>query len=397
MKILLLVILLLNGYCLLAQSSNSIFNTGSNDLLQWTYSDYAKNKIKKVEAYSYKVKRNGRLEKDSLLLYRQEIDKDSNRVFGINSSTVIQSHGPMFLVWYKFETTYNNRGQIIREFDEPVNIEKKVEYGSLRYDVNKNETLYEYDKNNKLTKKTYTPIHNYYSISEYTKDTFHLLSIQKKIDEFFYNDNGLEISKYHTVDSSRYLPTKSYKKDSGSVTCSYCHSRYLNDDKTYNENGTLKVQTWYTTEGKIHTKKYYYYDSNNNLVKQVDSTGWYFTTILPYWESTTLFEYSDSGKVVTKINNTEARFGSSTKKVITKYNIKNQVVSECSIIDSTENCTNISYTYDRDNLTSEISVDSDGNRLETYFSYNLQGMLFEKKVIYKNKITQLTRYFYEYD
>lgn len=395
MKTVSILILLLTGHFVFGQSSNTLFYTGGNDLSQWTYPDYIKNDIKKIEAYSYKIKKNGKLTKDSLLLYRQEIDKGNNKIFGINCNTVIQSHGPTFLTWYKFETAYNDKGQVIKELDEPINIEKKVEYGSLRYDINKNETVYEYDNSKKLIKKTYIPIHNYYSISKYTKDTFHLLSIQKKIDEYFYNDNGLEISNYHTVDSSRYLPTKNYKKDSGSVTCSYCHSRYLNGDKTYNENGKLKIWTWYTTEGKIHTKKYYYHDSNNNLIKQVDSTGWYFTTILPYWESTTFYEYSDTGKVITKINNTEARFGSTTKKIITKYDIKNQVKSECSTKDSTENCTNFFYTYDKDKLTSVISVNNNNDKLETYFRYNLQGMLFEKKVIYNNKTTQLTRYYYD--
>jgi hypothetical protein len=372
MKTLSILILLLTSCCGFGQNSNTLFFTGSIESSQWTYADYIKNNVKKVEAYSYKIKNKGKITKDSLLLYRREIDKDSNKIFGINCNDLIQLHGPkFFLTGYKFETIYNNKGQVIMELDEPIDIEKKVEFGSVSYHINKNETLYEYDNNNKLIKKTYIPFNNYYDVSKYTKDTFHLLYIQKKIDEYVYNDKGLEIMNYETVDSSRYLPTKHYKPDSSSVTCSYCHSRYLNGDKTYNENGKLKVCTWYTTEGKIHTKKYYYYDDNNNLIKQVDSTGWYFTTILPYWESTTTYEYSDTGKIVTKINNTEARFGSATKQIVTKYDSKNQIVSECSANDSTEICTNYFYTYDKERLTSVTSVENNKNKLEKYFSYNL--------------------------
>ncbi|MEI9958971.1 MAG: hypothetical protein WDM90_22255 [Ferruginibacter sp.] len=340
-----------------------------------------------------KIKKNGKIANDSILLCRREINKDSNKVFGINYNSVMYIHGPSLLSWSKFERYYNDSGQIIKEFEEPINVKKKVKYGSLEYEINRDETFYEYNNKNKIAKKIYSPIHNFYSISKYTKDTFHLRSINAKIDEYFYNDQDLEISRYHTDDSSRYLPTN-YYKPSKAATCSYCHSRYLNQDETYYENGKLKVWTWYTSEGKIHSKKYFYYDGNSNLIKQVDSTGWYFETIPPYWESTTLYEYSDTGKVAIKTNNTETRFGSSIKKSITLYSSNGQVKSECSINDSTETCWKYFYKYEKNNLISIVSIDNDQNKLETYFLYDLKGFLIERKIIYKGRVTELTRFFY---
>lgn len=379
---------------ILGQSIILSLNTNVNDISNWTYGDYINNHIEKVTAYSYKISKNGKPKKDSSLLYSREITKDSNKIFGIISISFVQPHKPLSMSLFKFEEKYNNKNQVLREFTEPVNIVKKVEYGSTEYYITQEETLYEYDNSNRLIKKTYTPYNNYYSISKYTKDTFHLLSIQKKIDEYVYNEKGLEIFNYHSVDSMRYLPTERYKTDSNSVTCSYCHSRYLNQDKTYNENGKLKVWTWYNTDGRTHTKKYYYYDDNSNLIKQVDSTGWYFT--IPYLESTTFYEYSDTGKIVTKINNTEVRFGSTAKKIITKYNLNNQITSECSFTDSTESCSKYFYTYDKDKLKSITFIDNESNKSEIHFIYNTRGMLFEKKELLNNKLKRLTKYYYSF-
>lgn len=374
--------------------SNTIFSFSGDEFQGWTYQDFIKNNVKKIEAYSYQIKKNGKVSKDSLLLYRQVFDKDSSKVSGKKYNRVFQSHGPSYLTWYSFQTYYDKNGRVVIDIDSPLGIEKRKEYGSLRYNIYQNITTYKYDSLGNQTYDCFQYFDDYISISKYTKDTFHFRSVKAEIYETYYNEKGQKISRYFTRDSTRYLPTSSYKPDTGSVKCIYCDPRYLNDDYTYYENGKVRTWIWYTKEGKVHSKKYYYYDNIGNLIKQVDSTGWYFTTILPYWESTTIFEYSDSGKVVTNIYNTEARFGSSTNKIVTKFNSKNQITSECSIRNSSETCTNYFYTYEKEKLTSEISVDNKNNKSETYFRYNLKGLLYESKVIYNNKITQLTRYYY---
>lgn len=389
------IILLLTSNLLFGQTSNTSFNFGGSEFQNFTYQDFIKNNIKKVEAYSYKTKNSGKVLKDSLLISRQEFDKDSNKIFGINCNRVYQSHGPTFLTWYSFQTFYNSKGLIVKDIDSPMSIEKKKEYGSLQYNIYQNISTYKYDSAGNQTYECNQHFDDYISISKFTKDTFQLRSVQAKIYQTYYNDKGQKDNCYYTSDSTRYLPTKSYKVDSTSVKCSYCHSRRLNDDYVYDESGNVKIWIWYTNENKIHSKKYYYYDSSERLIKQIDSTGWYFTTILPYWESTIFYEYSDTGKVVTKINNTEAKFSSSTKKIVTQYDIKGMIKSECYIDNSTQSCTKYLYSYEKDKLTSEITIRGYNNKIENYFIYNLRGFLLEKKVIYQNKITQLTRYYYE--
>jgi hypothetical protein len=396
LKLFLISIFILTTTYLFGQKSNTIFSFAGNEFQNWTYQDFLKSNIKKVEAYSYEIKKNGKISKDSLLIYTQELDKDSNKVFGKNCNRVFQSHGPSYLTWYSFKTYYDKNGLIIKDIESPNGNEKtKSQFGTLEWDIYQNISTYKYDSLGNLTYECNQHIDNSYTVYKHSKDTFHLCSVQAKIYEYNYNEKGQKISRYYTVDSTRYLPTDSYKVDSASVNCSYCHSKHLNDDYTYYESGKVKTWIWYTREGEIHSKKYYYYDNDNNLIKQVDSTGWYFTTIPPYWESTATHEYSDTGKTVTKIYNTEARFGGNTNRTVSKFNSKDQITSQCSVRDSSDECTNYFYTYDREKLTSIISIDNDKDKSETYFRYNLQGLLFEKKVIYQDKITQLTRYYYE--
>lgn len=376
--------------------SNTIFSSGVNEFQSWTYQDFLKSNIKKVEAYSYEIKKNGKVSKDSLLLYRQELDRDSNKVFGKNCSRVFQSHGPSYLTWYSFQTYYNKNGLIIKDIDSPDGVEKtKSQFGTFEWYIYQTISTYKYDSLGNLTYECFQDFDNSYTVYIHSKDTFHLCSAEAKIYECNYNEKGQKVSRYYTVDSTRYLPTSSYKTDTGSVKCMYCKPRCLSDDYTYYENGKVKTWIWYTSEGKVHSKKYYYYNNDNKLIKKVDSTGWYFTTIRPYWESTTTYEYSDTGKTEKIIYNTEARFGGYTRRTITNFNSRDQITSQCSVIDTSEECINYFYTYDREMLTSIISVENDKDKLETYFLYNLQGLLFEKKVIYQDKITQLTRYYYE--
>ena len=98
---------------------------------------------------------------------------------------------------------------------------------------------------------------------------------------------------------------------------------------------------------------------------------------------------------MTKIFNSQDRFGGNSNRNVTHYDTKGMIKSECSITDSTQSCTKYLYTYDNEKLTSEIFININNEKIETYFLYNLRGLLFEKKVIYQKKITQLTRYFYE--
>jgi hypothetical protein len=398
MKTVNIIIFLLTTSFVFGQRSNTIFNTGTNDFKEFSRQDFIDNNLTTVSAYSYSINKKGKLKKDSLKLYRQQFNISQNKLFGLNSSKVYQSHGPSFLTWYEFEIYYDKYGQVIKEISRPKNIEKKVEYGSTKYNIIADETDYEYDEMQREVKRTYKRIDHYYSISKYTKDTFHLHTIDRpKIDEYLYNSDNQKIKSFHTVDSTKYLRTESYNpdKDTNAVRCSYCHSRYLNVEWKYNTDKKLVEWISYTSENLIHTKRNYFYDDQQRLIKQIDSAGWYFKTIKPYWESTTTFQYSDTGKIVTKINNTKERFVSSTPKIVSVYDSDDKLIKQCTYSDSTESCTQYSFVYDKKKIVREEIFFDNGTISSTEFNYNDKGLLREERTLRNGKLTTLIRYYYE--
>lgn len=392
------IILILTTSFVFGQRSNTIFNSGTNEFQQFSRQDFIDKNITKVSAYSYTINKKGKEKKDSLLLYRRQFDITQNKLFGLNSSRVYQSHGSSFLTWYEFEIHFNFNGQVIKEISKPKNIEKKVEYGSTEYNIITDETDYEYDEMQREVKRTYKRINHYYSISKYTKDTLHLHTIDRpKIDEYLYNSDGQKIKWFHTVDSTKYLRTESYNpdKDSNAVRCSYCHPKYLNVEWKYNTDKKLVEWISYTSENLIHTKRNYFYDNQQRLIKQIDSAGWYFTTIKPYWESTTTFQYSDTGRIVTKINNTKERFVNSTPKIVFYYDNRDKLIKQCTLSDTSENCTQYIYAYDKNKIIKEEIIFDNGTISSTEFYYNESGLLREERTLRNSKLTTLIRYYYE--
>jgi len=376
---------------------NTVFNTGMNELKAFSIQEFIDNDFTTVSAYSYTINEKGKLKKDSLLLYRQECDIFQNRLFGTNSSIVYQTSGPSFRTWYEFETYFDDKGQVIKNIRTPKNIEKKVEFGATTYNEISNETEYEYDDLNRLLKETYRIIDHYYSISKYTKDTFHLHSIQSpKIYEYFYNSDNQTIRRYYTVDSTRYLKTKSYdpEKKSDAVRCSYCHSRHLNVEWKYNSDKQLIEWISYTRENKIHTKRNYFYDDKQRLATQIDSTGWYHTTKKPYWRLITTTQYSDTGKIVTKTYNIEEEINFS--QIVEYQDASGNVIKQCYVYsDNTEECATHSFFYDENKLVKKEDILLKGDIRTTEYYYNEKGFLIEESQKINQKLTQLIRYYYE--
>lgn len=398
MKTLKIIILLLSTSFVFGQRSNTIINTGTNEFQQFSRQDFIDKNLTKVSAYSYTINKKGKVKKDSLLLYRQQFDITLNRLFGLNCSRVYQSHGPSFLTWDEFETYFNNSGQVTKEISKPKNIEKKVEYGSTNYNIVTDETDYEYDEMQREVKRTYKRIDHDYSISKYTKDTFHLHTIVRpEIDEYYYNSNNQKIKWFHTVDSTKYLRTENYNpdKDSNAVSCYSCHSKYLNVEWIYNTDQTLAEWISYTRDNLIHTKRNYFYDEQQRLIKQIDSAGWYFKTIKPYWESITTFQYSDTGKIVTKINNSKERFVSSTPKIVSYYNNDDKLIKECSFSDTSESCIQYIFVFDKNRIIREKIIFENGMIGSTEFYYNDKGLFKEERTLSNGNLITLIKYFYE--
>jgi len=375
-----------------------MFNTGTNNLQQFSRQDFIDNNLTKVSIYSYSINKKGKLKNDSLLLFRQQFDITKNKLFGLNSSIIYQSHGPSSLTWDEFETYYDNNGQVIKEISRPLNIEKSVEFGSTKYDVITYETDYEYDSLQREIKKTYKKIDHYYSISKHTKDTFHLHIIERPdIDEYFYNSDNQKVQWFRTVDSTRYLKTENYnpEKDSNAVWCYYCHSRYLNVEWKYNADKKLTEWISYTSENFIHTKQNYFYDEQQRLIKQIDSTGWYFTTIRPYQESTTTIQYADTGKIVAKIYNPKERFAKAIPKINSYFDNNDRLIKQCEFFDTEENCTQHAFIYDKNKIIKEEIIFDDGTLSSTEFYYNEKGLIRENRIFRNGNLTTLIRYYYE--
>lgn len=366
--------------------------------LNWTYTDFKENDVKKVSSYSIPLRKNGKIKKrDSILLFGKEVDLNNNIVFGINSNLVIVTHVGSHLTWNRFKDYYNKNGLILKETSLPLEIKKEKEFGFIDYDENVSETIYEYDINENLKRKEYRTTNNHYSIYESSKDTTHLKSIYRpKIYEYFYNSDNQEFKQFHLVDSTRYLETKNYnpanKKDA--VTCSDCIPQYLNIEWKYDQQKRLVEWVSYTRKNELHTKRYYFYDNENRIKKQIDSTGWYIYK-KPYWKSTKTYEY-DLGKTTEIIvNNTESSFGSYYKREITVSDSNDNVISDCKLTNDKKECSDYSYKWEKGKLVERTTTNSDGQIFTEKLEYNNRNLLTEKSEYRNGKIIELIRYYYE--
>lgn len=386
MKTLLIYILTVLPIVTLGQRSNTIFSTGSNDFLNWTYSDYIKNGINKVECYSYEINNKGKVKKrDSTMLFRKQIEVDSNKIYGIDFDINYQSHGPTFITWHEFQEYYDIQGNLTKYVDRPHKIEKRKEYGDIVWDININETLLEYDDRNLLVKKTYNRIEHSYSVWKRYKDTTYYHSIEPKVYEYEYDLNGNELRNYFTRGKRIYLHPKDFNPSKDSTEIDY---RHLNGEKEYDNKGNLTKWIWYTSKNEIHSKKYYFYDEKNQLIKQVDSTGWYlqqYSEDEPSLQSIKTFEYTNNILFKTIESKGDWTYTS-------EFDEKGNLMNNClQIADTTDDCTKYKYVY-QNSLIEEIQTLPNQ---KTIFEYNDDGLLIEKRDYLNEKLTSLIKYYYE--
>ncbi len=391
MKTKLLILTLFLTNLLLGQNSNTVISFTGNGLVYFDYKDFVENAINSVEAYRFRINKRGKPKKDSTRLFVQVFNADSNRINGINCNLNYQSHGPAFLTRYRFQKQFDETGRIIKITEQPLDQNRRKEYGDICFEVNINEKYFYYNKKGLLSREVTNIIKNSYSISKYTKDTFHLRSIHPKIYDYKYDDMGREIENYFTDDSTRYLKTNIYTPDSNSVNCFYCDPRYLNGSKKYGQNGKLSRWTWYTSEGEIHTKKYYYYDDLDRIKRRVDSTGWYlmkYSDENPKLESITEYFYKDSTlwKVIKTIDQWQNE---------QEYNPEGELISNCFRNGSkNQGCSTYSYQYEGNKILKMTKTFSNGDILKVINSFNERGWLEEEKQFKNDKLISLVRYIY---
>ncbi len=387
------ILLLLTANLVFSQGNYAIHNFRTDEVYVAPRQFFIDNNITKTVAYSYTISRKGKIKKDSLLLHRKQFDISKNKLFGLNYTWYHQSHGSLFMGWYDFETYYDNDGQVIKETSTPRPFDrKKRRKEEVFYDIITHVTEYAYDSLKREIKSTYSGINRMYTIS--SKDTLLLLySIERpKIDDYFYNSDNQKIKWYHTVDSTRYFSTDGFspKIISKNTVCSYCQEKYLNSEWKYNLDKKLTEWVTYTDKNKIHTKHNYFYNDLQQLVKQIDSTGWYMGS--PHLESTTTFQYSSTGKIVTKINSPESH--GFNQKTISYFDNNDTLIKECTFSDTSEDCTENSFVYDQNKLIRKKTLFRNVT-LVTEFYYNEKELLTEHKAFRNGTLTRLIRYYYE--
>lgn len=388
MRLIITILSFITSIYLYGQNSNAVYQIPLNEPINWDYQDFIDNGIVRVQAFNYELTKDGKEKKDSTKLFDQKIDLDSHLVQGINCELNYTSHGKHYRTWYNFKTYYDQKGNMVRRTHQPISTVKKKEFGQLKWEVNIYETTYQYDERNLMTKEIDNHIKHSYSISEYTKDTSHFHTEHPNIYEYEYNQQGKEVKKYHTDDSTRYLSTKSYTSDTSSSKCFDCDPRYLDAEKEYDKHGNLTKWIWYTRKSRIHSKKYYFYNELNQLTKQIDSTGWYHSKTSetqPSLRSIKTFVYRNG----TPHKITEIR---GNKTSISEFDEKGNLVKNCSLVDDqTDNCTEYNYVYENELLMEIHSLPDQ----KTIFDYNDEGLLLETKEYEEDQLIVLLKYHYE--
>lgn len=369
---------------------HSIFSFSQNESLNQIHVDWENPKnfekyhVKKVTVYSKEIKKNGKIKKDSLLLAKYEYDKSKGIIKGINHDLVVVSHGGgSSLEFYSFENQYFSDSLIVkRETKEiPKVTEDKIVNNSFV-------ELYKYDEFNRLKfKKNYSE-ENEYELSK--KDTItHYRSVSyPKTKEYEYGSKNRVIKEYFTRDSSEYhINSYKDKKITSSKSCSYCEEKYLDQERKYDDDNLLEWTT-YTYKKEKHTKKNYFYDENQNLLNQIDSTGWYFGK--PSLSSIKEISYNDNLKIEiqTKYDD-DLYFKKETRKFV-----DNQLVYELLEAEYPEYNVETTYTYSESSIKTTTNRFKNGITIDEYL-FDEKGLLIEQKTYLNSILIEYKKYYYE--
>ena len=368
----------------------SIFSFSQNENLNQIYVDwenpknFEKYNVKKVTVYSKEIKKNEKIKRDSLLLAKYEYDKSKGIVKGINHDLVVVSHGRgNFLEFYSFENQYFSDSLIVkRETKEIPEVSKdKIVNNSFV-------ELYKYDKlNRRIFEKKYSE-ENEYRLSK--KDTTaHYRSISYPItEEYEYDSKNRLIKQYITRDSSEhYINLINYNRISTSKFCNYCNEKYLDQEWKYDKEKLLEW-TSFTYQKSKHSKRNYFYDENKNLVKQIDSTRFYFVN--PSLSSIKEIRYDDNIKIEIQTNfNDDFYFKKETKKFD-----NNQLVYELLEAEYPEYNVETTYIYSDSSIKKTTNRFKNGITVEEYF-FDKKGLLIEQKTYLNAILIEYKKYYYE--
>jgi hypothetical protein len=173
--------------------------------------------------------------------------------------------------------------------------------------------------------------------------------------------------------------------------------KILNSEKQYNSKGNLILWTWFTREGKIHSKTFYEYDSEDNLLLTNKYTGyWYLDK--PKLEDRVEYKYSNNKLIETKKFYDQKSDSSWFEVWTTKYDSLGRQIFYKD--DGGEYYWYCTFIYDNNGLLGKEIIE--GNAREKSikeYSYNESRLPSQLNWYYpdrvKNNKIRLTRYYYK--
>lgn len=368
--------------------SNSQNNLKNDEFRDWENPEnFEKFCLKKVSSYSIKINKKGKTKKDSILLSEYNYDKSKSEIYGIFHYVRMYMHGnESHLEFYNFKNNYTKDGLILKKANTTISREKKKKD---EVEFNTNYETFEYDSLKRKSKKTYFVESN--SIGLIKKDTFsYSKSIYSpKITEYEYDFKNRIIKELSSQDSVTYFYKSNNQKEFKiSKVCGYCEPKYLQQESIY-DGDNLTKHISYTYKKEVHTKKYHYYNSNNQLIKEIDSTGFYLTK--PYLSSITEFDYSDKTKTEIETNFDRDSY---YKRETRKYNLEDELFYEFSEAETSNY--NLERNIEYSNNSKTVTTKNPHNLIhKETFLYDKRGLLIEKKIYYNAILTELIKYYYE--
>lgn len=357
---------------------------------KWTPDDFKQHDIRKLEAYSYKVKKNGKLKSEPALLHRFILDTLNNSVHGVYTVHTISSHGPETWQLYNFTNIYDKKGKIIHTEESPLDGDRISKRHFTDITLYKSQTNYDYDASGNLIKKVYSYITENSTI--FSEDTISQNSSSSPITNEYVYKNNRQIAEYYSKDSTT---TKFISKGIVDIESKSSYSyepRYKDKEWIYNETGDKKTCKSYTREGKLHTTYNYFYDPKHRITKEIDSTGWYINGKRSYLKKLITYEYGNEGKKVHILTYDDFKNEISDREE-ERYDQKNRLIS--TLIHNSYFSMGTDYVYEGENLIKKANSYNNRNTSEAIYIYNNRGLMIEQRVYYKNKLNEVIKYYYE--
>ena len=131
------------------------------------------------------------------------------------------------------------------------------------------------------------------------------------------------------------------------------------------------------------------FNNSVSIIIKIDSAFWRSP---PHCERTITYEYTNTDKIETKIE--YDKHGDTIIKITLHYNNDDKIVKRV-YWNATEYYMEHFYFYENDKLTKEIINYTSENTIVITYYYNEKELLKEEQISRNDKITKLTRYFYE--